>query len=188
MIRITGGTFRGRRLVVPAGARPTTDMARKAVFDLLGPGAFAAAGRVLDAAAGSGAYGFEALSRGAAEAREVTFVDSDAGAIRAIRENGARLGVTDRCVFRQMGVGTFGRAAAAGGLRFGLVFHDPPYAADSSDDLRTLLALLLPGGKLIHERGDARDPLPGGPGYADRRRYGTTWIVIYEPAEPARAD
>ena len=62
MVRLTGGAWRGRRLEVPEGIRPTTELARKATFDILGDAIRGA--RVLDACAGSGAYGLEALSRG----------------------------------------------------------------------------------------------------------------------------
>ncbi|MDL1952428.1 hypothetical protein FBQ97_21840 [Acidobacteria bacterium ACD] len=72
MIRLTGGSLRGRCLKVPAGIRPTTGWTRKAAFDLVGDAVRGA--RVLDAAAGSGAYGIEALSRGAVEA---TFVERE---------------------------------------------------------------------------------------------------------------
>ena len=176
MIRITGGEMRGRRLAIPAGIRPTTDMARKAVFDLLGPDRLTAAARVADVAAGSGAYGLEAISRGAGEA---LLVDSSLAAVRTIRENAERLGVSDRCRVDHASASSFARRAAAEGARFAVVFHDPPYAGDSADDLRGLIPLLLPGGILVHERGDDRDPLPGGPPFADRRRYGATWVLLY---------
>jgi 16S rRNA (guanine966-N2)-methyltransferase len=176
MIRITGGEFRGRKLEVPAGIRPTTDMARKAVFDLLGPELLGNAARVADVAAGSGAYGLEALSRGAGEA---VLVDVSASSARAIRTNAERLGVAERCRVQQSAAGAFARQAAAAGSRFAVVFHDPPYGDDSSDDLRALLALLGPSGVLVHERGDDRDPLPGGPSFSDRRRYGATWVLLY---------
>ena len=176
MIRITGGEFRGRRVAVPDGIRPSTDLARKAVFDLLGPGRLTFSDRVADVAAGSGAFGFEALSRGAGEA---VLVDSSSAAIRTIRENAARLGVAERCQVHQGSAHAFVRRAVAEGARFAVVFHDPPYADDSSDDLRGLIPLLLPGGVLVHERGDDRDPLPGGPAFVSRRRYGTTRILLY---------
>jgi 16S rRNA (guanine(966)-N(2))-methyltransferase RsmD len=176
MIRITGGEFRGRRLVIPEGIRPTTDMTRKAVFDLLGPDRLADAIRVADVAAGSGAYGLEAISRGAGEA---VLVDSSLAAVRTIQANAEGLGVADRCRVQHSAVSSFARRAAAEGARFSVIFHDPPYADDSSDDLRGLLPLLLPGGILVHERGDDRDPLPGGPTFADRRRYGAAWVLLY---------
>ncbi len=176
MIRITGGDFRGRRLAVPDGIRPTTDMARKAVFDLIGPDQLTTAVRVADVAAGSGAYGLEALSRGAGEA---IFVDSSPLAVRSIRATAERLGVSERCRVHHGPASSFVRRAVAEGARFSVVFHDPPYTDDSSDDLRGLIPLLLAGGVLVHERGDDRDPLPGGPPFTLRRRYGATWVLLY---------
>ena len=72
MIRIVSGEFRGRRLAVAPDVRPTTERAREALFSILGEGVRGA--KVLDAAAGSGALGFEALSRGA---REIVFVEAN---------------------------------------------------------------------------------------------------------------
>ena len=99
-MRIVGGSHRGRRLTAPKGdtVRPTSDRAREALFNILTHGHLSADGtsplpgaRVLDAFAGSGALGLEALSRGAAYA---LFIDSDAKACAAIRENAKALGET----------------------------------------------------------------------------------------------
>ena len=80
-MRIIAGERRGARLVAPAGreTRPTGDRAREALFAMLGD---VAGLRVLDAFAGSGALGLEALSRGAAHA---TFWETSAAALRSIR-------------------------------------------------------------------------------------------------------
>ncbi len=91
-MRIVGGSHRGRRLAAPPGdaVRPTSDRAREAMFDILSHGAFAAEGppfadaAVLDAFAGTGAFGLEALSRGAAEA---VFIENDRAALAALRHN-----------------------------------------------------------------------------------------------------
>src|SRR5450631_3578058 len=88
-MRIVGGQFRGRPLAAPVheGTRPTSDRAREAVFNILAHGiaGFELAGaRVIDLFAGSGALGLEALSRGAAFC---LFVETDAGARGAIRQN-----------------------------------------------------------------------------------------------------
>ena len=92
-MRITAGDHRGRRLAVPAGrdVRPTSDRARQALFNILEHGGLGEGGgspvrgaHVLDAFAGSGALGLEALSRGAASA---TFMDTAAPALDAIRRN-----------------------------------------------------------------------------------------------------
>jgi 16S rRNA (guanine966-N2)-methyltransferase len=96
-VRIVGGRYRGRRLLAPAGesVRPTSDRAREALFNILSHGRFAADGipfagaAVLDAFAGTGALGLEALSRGAAEA---VFIEQDPEAVAVLRRNVALLG------------------------------------------------------------------------------------------------
>src|SRR5215472_5346595 len=85
-MRIVGGRHRGRRLLVPPGeaVRPTSDRVREALFDILSHGRFASAGNpfaaaaVLDAFAGTGALGLEALSRGAAKA---VFIERDGAVV-----------------------------------------------------------------------------------------------------------
>lgn len=209
MVRITGGTWRGRRLEVLRGVRPTTELARKAVFDILG-GAIRGA-RVLDACAGSGAYGLEALSRGAAHA---TFVEADRKAAEVLRGNVERLGaaamarleVTSVERFSSKGEEGRGRGARragdpgrdvpsrspskdfagprprGGAAVFDVIFHDPPFKEVSSEsDLSLLIALVRPGGWLFHERGDDRVLAPGGVSPADVRRYSLTRILIFRP-------
>lgn len=210
MLRITGGTWRGRRLEVPTGIRPTTELARKAAFDILGDAIRGA--RVLDACAGSGAYGLEALSRGAAHA---TFVEADRKVAEVLRENVERLGAGDRSIVEEASVARFsskvntssargetaresGRSGAsqphspsknfadahpspaAAGLD--VIFHDPPFNEISSEsDLQALLSLVRPGGWLFHERGDDLLLSPAGAAPVDRRRYGLTRFLIYRP-------
>src|SRR5579864_6150629 len=99
-MRIVGGRHRGRRLIAPPGdaVRPTSDRAREALFNILSHGDFAAAGlpfadeNVLDAFAGTGALGLEALSRGAAAA---AFIETDRVALAALRKNLAALDEED---------------------------------------------------------------------------------------------
>ena len=92
-VRIIAGKWRRRQLRVqePEGLRPTPDRVRETVFNWLSP--HIAGARCLDVFAGSGALGFEALSRGAASA---VFVDSGRVAQRLIQQNIAKLGATDR--------------------------------------------------------------------------------------------
>src|SRR6266404_436134 len=99
-LRIVGGSHRGRRLVAPSGeaVRPTSDRAREALFNILSHGDFAASGSpfadrpVLDAFAGTGAFGLEALSRGASAA---AFIEEGRDALRVLRRNIAVLGEED---------------------------------------------------------------------------------------------
>lgn len=174
MIRISGGAFRGRRLRVPDGIRPTTEKVRQAAFDILGPTVEGA--NVLDAAAGSGAYGLEALSRGAAN---VTFVEAHPRSRRALAANVEALGVAGRANVIAARVDDWLRARSAGDGSYDVVFHDPPYAEAGSADVDGLLGVLNPGGVLFHEIGDGAPPpsVRGAP--PDVRRYGSTRLLVY---------
>ncbi|MDE2867091.1 MAG: 16S rRNA (guanine(966)-N(2))-methyltransferase RsmD [Chloroflexota bacterium] len=120
-LTITAGVHRGRRLRVPPGIRPTTDRVRAAAFDALqGP----PPERVLDLYAGSGAFGIEALSRGAGYA---CFIERSRRAASVIRQN---LDLLDLREQGEVMVGDARRVALARGAPFGLVFADPPYADD----------------------------------------------------------
>ena len=159
-MRIIAGEWRGRKLDAPAGlaTRPTTDRVRETLFSMLVSrvGSFDGL-RIADLFAGSGALGFEALSRGAASA---TFVDQDPAALDAIRANAARLGVTDRVRV------TPGSALALPKAEpFDLIFSDPPYAPGSGSGSVSAIASagwLTPGGWLSVEtaRGDDVDTGP----------------------------
>lgn len=174
MIRITGGAFRGRRIPVPAGVRPTTELARKAAFDVLGSAVRET--RVLDAAAGSGAYGLEALSRGA---KEAVFVEADRRTAARLRESLERLDLISRALVVDATVAQFARRRGAAPVPFDLVFFDPPWAAAEPADLEALLPLVAPGGTLVHERGDDAEPLAMGRAADDVRRYGRTRLLFY---------
>ena len=199
MVRLTGGAWRGRKLQVPEGVRPTTELARKAAFDILGDAVRGA--RILDACAGSGAYGLEALSRGAAHA---TFVEADRKVAKALRGNVERLDAGIAARVEEMSVARFssmGEEKNEGGSAprlgrapgeppteprrdsFDVVFHDPPFReiSESESDLQLLLSRVRTGGWLFHERGDDAVFTPGGHEPADRRRYGTTRFLVFRP-------
>ena len=120
-LTITAGLYGGRRLRVPRGTRPTTDRVRAAIFDALqGP----PPERVLDLYAGSGAFGIEALSRGAAY---VCFIERSRRAVAVIHQNLNQLGLGEH---GRVVHGDARRGSLARGAPFGLVFADPPYADD----------------------------------------------------------
>jgi 16S rRNA (guanine966-N2)-methyltransferase len=125
-VRIVAGSWRGRTIEAPPGpsTRPTADRVREALFSMLASrlGSFEEL-RVADLFAGSGALGFEALSRGAAS---VTFVERDAKAAAAIRRNSEKLGATGRI---QLLIGSALALPKSG--PFDLIFADPPYAPGS---------------------------------------------------------
>jgi 16S rRNA (guanine966-N2)-methyltransferase len=130
-IRIIAGEWRGRRIEIPEGTavRPTPDRVRETVFNWLRESV--AGSRCLDLFAGTGVFGFEALSRGAAEA---WLVEQDATLVDALRATARTLGATPQIVRRD--VLAFLREPPA--ARFDIVFLDPPYAAP----LDPLLAVL----------------------------------------------
>jgi 16S rRNA (guanine(966)-N(2))-methyltransferase RsmD len=133
MARIIGGAARGRRLRAPRGlaTRPTAARVRQTLFDILAPRM--AGCRFLDACAGSGAVGLEALSRGAAR---VVLVETDRRAVAVIRENlQALAGAGEVQVFQQDARVALAAFADAG-ARYDFVFLDPPY--DSGLDLELL--------------------------------------------------
>jgi 16S rRNA (guanine966-N2)-methyltransferase len=131
-MRVIGGEFRSRRLKTLPGmdTRPTPDRLRETLFDVL---AARIEGAVfLDAYAGSGAVGIEALSRGAQRA---IFIERSRGAVGVIHENLRALGVEGRAqVIAAKAATALARTAA------GIVFLDPPYERESeySDVLRSL--------------------------------------------------
>jgi 16S rRNA (guanine966-N2)-methyltransferase len=137
--------------------------------------------RVFDPFAGSGALGFEALSRGAAH---VVFADRSPAVLAALHRNAESLGV-DAQVEVCRGDARAVMRRLAGARSFDLVFLDPPYASDVlSDSLRALVAagLLAPGALVVCEA-DHRHPPGSVEGLAaiDQRRYGDTLITWFVP-------
>lgn len=125
-MRIVAGAWRGRTMLAPPGqaTRPTADRVRQAVFDMLAHAPWGGRDRiegvrVLDAFAGTGALGLEALSRGAAFA---TFIEQDRAALRTLRANVAACGAEARAAVLAADV-----LAAPAGQACRLVFMDPPY-------------------------------------------------------------
>jgi 16S rRNA (guanine966-N2)-methyltransferase len=171
---VIGGELRGRRLHVPAGStvRPTTDRVREAVFDILYSLGGVDGRLVADLFCGTGAMGIEALSRGAAA---VTFVDRDAGAIAAVRENLVAVGLADA---ERTGDVTCTRAevedwAAVTKARYDLVLCDPPYDFQGWE----LLVSRLPADLAVLESRE-RVELPAGWGVLKSKRYGGTIVTV----------
>lgn len=176
-VRILGGSLRGRRLRVGSGVRPTEARVREALFSIWGPQL--AEARVLDLFAGSGAFGIEAASRGAASALLVDRAPSVLGTLR--RTVRALELPTVRVVRLDLPAG-LGRWAEGG--PFDLVFADPPYAFERHAELlERLVPLLAAGGSVAVEHGPRQVPpeRAGGLERVDRRRYGDCELSFYAP-------
>ena len=185
MLKIVGGKHRGRAIEAPEGqaTRPTASRAREALFNILVHANWRADGtsplidvRVLDAFAGSGALGLEALSRGAAHVR---FVEKDRRAASAIdtlisewQETGAQVTCADALGWL---------AQSAGGAPFDIVFLDPPYDAALLSQVAGALtrgALLAPDARIYVEH-RAREGLPEMPAGWQQIRDGRAGEVGY---------
>ena len=154
-IRIIAGDWRGRRIEIPDGTavRPTPDRVRETVFNWLRDSVDGA--RCLDLFAGTGVLGFEALSRGAAEA---WFVEQDPKLVDALRATADKLGASPRIVRRD--ALAFLREPPAS--QFDIVFIDPPYAAPLESLLAVLPAWLKPRALVYAER-PRKEGLPAVP-------------------------
>ncbi len=177
-MRIIAGEKRGIRLAVPPGrtTRPTGDRAREALFSMLGD---VSALRVVDAFAGSGALGLEALSRGAATC---LLAETSAPALRALRDNVERLGYGDRATVRRADARRLLAAEAGSGAAYDLILLDPPYrmlAALQPAFSLHLPALLVPGGLAVVEGPAGSEPFELPLALEVSRRYGDERISIY---------
>jgi len=150
-VRIIAGTLRGRRLDAPdwPGLRPTSDRLRETLFNILAPRMPEAT--VLDACAGTGAVGIEALSRGAAH---VTFVDQDRRATALIATNLARCGLTNGYAIIRADLRHFQASSAQ--PAYDVIVLDPPYDTDPAPLADAVSRLLAPGGVLVVEHATRR--------------------------------
>jgi 16S rRNA (guanine(966)-N(2))-methyltransferase RsmD len=157
-MRIIAGQFKGRRLTVPEGlqVRPTSDRLRGTLFNVLGEAVVGA--RVLDAFAGSGALGLEALSRGAAS---VMFVERDRRALAALDANVLACGASSACAIIRDDF----LAVRPGAAAYDLVLVDPPYGLDDLDAVVARAAEAAAGtGRVVleHSRRRASPAQAGG--------------------------
>jgi len=180
-LRIIAGTKRGMTIRAPKGmdTRPTLDRVKESLFGII---QFDIAGRtVLDLFAGSGNLGLEALSRGAEHA---VFNDMGRESTAAIRANIEKLGFESKSIVYSLDYRAAIQAAARAGLRFGLVFLDPPYKAELLENTLLLLretGVLAPGCLIIAEHAHALPPeTPAGFILRDRRKYGDAAISIFK--------
>jgi 16S rRNA (guanine966-N2)-methyltransferase len=181
-MRVIGGTARRRQLQAPEvpGLRPTSDRVREAMFDILSSLGVLEDASVLDAFAGSGALGIEALSRGAAA---VCFVEADHRAVAAIRANLDSTGLAGSAAVRIVRADVLEFLASEEAVRYDVALVDPPY---SFGDWPSLLDLLAADLAVLES--SARVAVP--PGFRVRReyRYGGTLVTLVEARGPDRDD
>jgi len=172
-MRVVSGELGGRKLVTPDGedTRPTSERVREAIFNSLFSLDAIDGARVLDAFAGSGALGIEALSRGADHA---TFVETGRNALAALRDNleTLRLGAAARVVPGDA-LAHLERTAAEGGA-YDLVLLDPPYGFD---DWAVMLAL-VPEDAMVVIESDREIELPDSWEVQRVKHYGSTVVTI----------
>ncbi|MFL6192686.1 MAG: 16S rRNA (guanine(966)-N(2))-methyltransferase RsmD [Thermoanaerobaculia bacterium] len=174
-VRITGGEFKGRGLMVPPGARPTEGRVREALFSIWSDRIQGA--RVLDLFAGSGVVGLEALGRGALSA---VAVDQSLRAVETLEANAGKLGERLLDIRRLTLPGGIPRLAEQG--PFDLVYADPPYNFPMYPEILEAVApLLAEDGEVAVEHASRRE-LPievGSLTRTDVRKYGESAISFY---------
>ena len=174
-VRLIAGQYGGRFIASPPGetTHPMSERARSAIFNMLGSEVRGAS--VLDAFAGSGAVGFEALSRGA---EHVTFLEKHRVASRIITENIELLGLQARTTLIATSVSNW--LATSEEREFDMIFADPPYHNEQFSTVKNLLGLLKVGGCMVSShsgRGGILDKT--GIVVVDNRSYGNAYITLY---------
>lgn len=173
---------------MPRGdVRPTQDKVREAIFSSLAP--LIPGARILDLFAGSGAMGLEAWSRGAAA---VCWVEQNRSVFRTLQQNVRELcgdSPQARCVCAD----ALSFLRSEGGVKYDIVFCDPPYGKTERGRLEQMLNVLggspslPPGALLVYEHGAAEAPADSPLWELKRsRRYGKTGVVIYQKLSERR--
>ncbi len=178
-MRIVAGKFRGRSLVKSdhLKLRPTTDKNREALFNILGSGKLGfelVDSQVLDMCCGTGAIGFEALSRGA---KSLTFVDLNRAHLEVVKKNAVLFGVEKDCEILCLDA----KKLPQNNKRFDLVFVDPPYAEDYSLIVENLLTKGWIGEKslVVIEAQAKEEIIFAGLKIVESRRYGGSVFCFY---------
>jgi 16S rRNA (guanine966-N2)-methyltransferase len=147
-LRIISGSLKGRIINGPdkdLSFRPTLERTRQSIADMITPlcrGAVTA-----DICAGSGAFGFEMLSRGA---KLVDFVENNRARAQLIRAHAEKFGVLSQCRVLTKDAAAFSRTCDE---RYAVIFFDPPYNDPASVSMvPAIKKLLQPGGVLLHQR------------------------------------
>ena len=175
-VRIVSGQYGGRVLDAPDNRRthPMSERIRGAIFNSLGD--LPQGAEVLDAFAGSGAVGLEALSRGAAW---VTFVEKDRLAANILRKNVVSLGVNEQTTVTQSPLASWSDTNAE--AQFDLIFADPPYHDVQFSTVEKLFLHLKPGALMVLSHPGRGEAPTGAKGIVvvDNRSYGTASLTFF---------
>ncbi len=175
-MRIITGKYRGRKIIPPEGSdeiRPTSDMAREGIFNVLQ--GYVDGCRFIDLFAGSGAMGIEALSRGA---EEVLFCDTGRQSMQLLKKN--LQGISDKYSVTSR---DFRDALRSAKGKWDYIFCDPPYKCDYIGDVAAIVAereLLTEDGLIIYEHdNDFKPSVPKGFNCEKSRKYGRATVEFY---------
>lgn len=174
-IRVIGGEFGGRLLDAPPGRRmhPMGERIRNALFNSIGSEVQGA--RVLDAFAGTGAVGFEALSRGA---EHVTFIERDKLLQKILTTNIERLGVQNRTTLIRASVASW--LDTSNPELYDVILADPPYNDTQFSTVAKLFPLLKPSALMVLSHpGKGEVPTKTGVVVVDNRSYGNADLTFY---------
>jgi len=180
-MRITTGKYRNRKIHMPKGIRATQDKVRKAVFDILGD---ISGLSFLELYAGSGAVGFEALSRGVAE---LTIIESNRNAVLTIKKNMELLKIP-ACNLYYLDADKAVKLLAQDKKSFDIIFIDPPYLKDMSKKILQTLEgydILSPNGLVVVQHSKL-EILPKNSlklTLIKEAKYGDTWLSIFRKKE-----
>ena len=180
-MRITTGKYHNRKLFYSKSIRPTQDKVRKAIFDILGD---VSGLTFLELFAGSGAVGFEALSRGVAE---LTMVECDRNSVLAIKKNIALLKASS-CNLYYIEAEKAVKLLAQNKKSFDIIFFDPPYHLGMAKKILQTLEgydILAPNGLIIVQHSKA-ELLPEDTlklNLIKEAKYGDTWLSIFRKKE-----
>ncbi len=181
-MRIVGGSFGGRRFSPPARipARPTTELAKEGLFNMLNNSIDIEGIKTLDLFGGTGSISYELASRGATD---LTLVERDSVTIDFIKKTTKELGIENILQIIRSDVFKFMKVCTD---KFNFIFAGPPYALQNIDDLPLQVfekKLLLPGGIFVLEH-TPRNDYQKHPNFSRMKNYGTTVFSFFtQPAE-----
>lgn len=178
-VRIISGKFGGRRIAAPSGNKthPMSERIRNALFNILGKEVEEA--EVLDAFAGTGALGLEALSRGA---KSAIFIEADREAGRVLQQNIEKLGVEAQATLINTKVEQWHKLHEND--KFDLIFCDPPFGDPQLSTVSLLFRHLKPDALMVLSQAGRGESLPAnGVVVVDNRSYGNAALTLYRREE-----